>query len=73
MEELLFAVPLSQPQRHRAHVLPPKGLPARRNKIRSKRRELSRRRLHRRSGQLLVMSLEPNITTGPLSGGRSLR
>jgi len=27
VEELLLALPLSQPQRHRAHVLPPEGLP----------------------------------------------
>ena len=29
VEELLLAVPLSQPQRHRAHVLPPEGLQTR--------------------------------------------
>src|SRR3954451_12737003 len=59
MEELLLAIPLSQPQRHRAHVLPPEGLPTRRDPLRPQCRELPRRSLHRGRRQLLVMSLDP--------------
>src|SRR4051795_8458469 len=51
---------LSQPQRHRAHVLPPEGLPTRRDPLRPQCRELPRRSLHRGRRQLLVMSLDPN-------------
>src|SRR5436305_11666272 len=58
-EELLLAIALSQPQRHRAHVLPPEGLPTRRDPLRPQRRELPRRSLHRGRRQLLVMSLHP--------------
>jgi hypothetical protein len=47
-------------QRHRAHVLPPQGLQARRHTIRPKRRQLPRSRLHRRRDLLLVMSLDPS-------------
>ena len=61
MEELLLAVPLSQPKRHRAHVLPPEGLSARRHPLRPERRELPRRSLHRRDRQLLVMSPDPSF------------
>jgi len=60
MEELLFAVPLSQSQRHRTHVLPVEGFPAHRNTLRPKRDQFPRCRLHRRDRQLLVMSLGPN-------------
>ena len=42
MEELLLALPLSQPQRHRTHVLPIEGLQARRHALRPKRSELPR-------------------------------
>ena len=60
MEELLFAIPLPQSQRHRTHVLPIEGLQAGRDTIRPKRRQLPRRGLHRRHRQLLVISLDPN-------------
>ena len=33
LEELLFARPLSKPQRHRAYVLSPEGLPPHRHQI----------------------------------------
>ena len=59
MEELLLALPLPQPQRHRAHVLPAEGLPARGDAIRPKRGKLPGRSVHRRRRQLLVMSLDP--------------
>src|SRR3954471_10475479 len=54
-----LAIPLSHPQRHRAHVLPPEGLPTRRDPLRPQCRELPRRSLHRGRRQLLVMSLDP--------------
>jgi transposase len=59
LEELLLTFSLSKPQRHRAHVLPLEGLSPSCDAIRSKRRELPRRRLHRCDRQLLVMSLGP--------------
>ena len=59
MEVLLLALPLPQPQRHRAHVLPPKGLPPRGDALRPKRRQLPRRGLHRSDRQLLVMKSGP--------------
>ena len=59
LEELLLARPLPRPKRHRAHVLPPQGFPPRRHTIRPQRRQLPRRRLHRRNRQLLVMSPDP--------------
>ena len=71
MEELLFAVPLSQSQRHRTHVLPVEGLPAHRDTLRPKRSQFPCGRLHRRNRQLLVMSLDPNITLADFSGGRT--
>ena len=52
--------PFLQPQRHRAHVLPPEGLPTRRDPLRPQCRELPRRSLHRGRRQLLVMSLDPS-------------
>ena len=58
MEELLLAVPLPQPERHRAHVLQAEGLPARRDPLRPQCRKLPRRCLYRRDRQLLVMSLD---------------
>src|SRR3954447_7978337 len=45
----------------RAHVLPPEGLPTRRDPLRPQCRELPRRSLHRGRRQLLVMSLDPNL------------
>ena len=60
MEKLLLAVPLSQPQRHREHVLPPQGLPAHSDALRPKRCQLPRRRLRRGDRLLLVMSRDPN-------------
>ena len=59
MEELLLALPLSQPQRHRTHVLPIEGLQARRHALRPKRSELPRSSLPPRDRQLLVMSPSP--------------
>jgi hypothetical protein len=47
VEELFLALPLSKPQRHRANVLPTERLQARGDTLRPKRRELSRRHLHR--------------------------
>jgi transposase len=41
----LLAVPLSEPKRHRAHVLPPRGFSARGDTIRPQRGQLPRRRL----------------------------
>ena len=64
LEELLLARPLSRPQRHRAHVLSPEGLPAYRHALRPARHQLSRRRLHRRNCQLLVIS--PTYEEAPL-------
>ena len=61
MEKLLLAIPLSEPKRHRAHVLPPERLPPRGHPIRPKRRQLPRRSMYRRNRQLLVMSLNPNM------------
>src|SRR5687767_7665992 len=60
LEELLLARPLPRPQRHRAYVLSPEGLPAYRHALRPARHQLPRRRLHRRNRQLLVMSLDPS-------------
>ena len=60
LEELLLAVALSRPQCHRAHVLPPQGLPPRRHALRPARSQLPRRRLPRRKCKLLVMSPDPN-------------
>src|SRR3954453_12599832 len=71
VEELLLAIPLSQPQRHRAHVLPPEGLPTRRDSLRPQCRELPRRSLHRGRRQLLVMSLDPSTYTGLRLYGRA--
>src|SRR3954451_12821600 len=68
MEELLLAIPLSQPQRHRAHVLPPEGLPTRRDPLRPQCRELPRRSLHRGRRQLLVMSLDPRCLIPAFDG-----
>ena len=56
LEKLLLAAPLSQPQRHRAHVRSPQGLPSHRNTLRPAGRQLPRRRLPRRNRQLLVIS-----------------
>ena len=60
LEELLLARPLSKPQRHRAHVLSPEGLPSHRHQIRSSRNQFPRSRLHRCGCQLLVMSPDPS-------------
>lgn len=46
---------LPRPQRDRTDVLPPQGLQARRNPIRSSRRQLPGHSLHRSHRQLLVM------------------
>lgn len=51
-------LPLSESQRYRAHILLLEGLPPSCDTIRSKRRALPRRRLHRCSRQLLVMGLD---------------
>ncbi|WP_445376083.1 transposase [Nitrobacter vulgaris] len=61
LEELLLARPLSKPQRDRAHVLSPEGLPSHRHQIRSSRNQFPRSRLHRCGCQLLVMSLDPRL------------
>ena len=45
--------PSSMPQRHRAHVLSPEGLPSHRHQIRSSRNQFPRSRLHRCGCQLL--------------------
>src|SRR6185437_13466212 len=60
LEELLLARPLSKPQRHRAHVLSPEGLPSHRHQIRPSRNQFPRSRLHRCGCQLLVMSPDPS-------------
>ena len=59
LEELLLACSLPRSQRHRAHVLPPQGLPPHRHSLRPLGDELSRRRLYRGHRQLLVMSPDP--------------
>ena len=59
LEGVLLAHSLPWPQRHRAHVLPPQGLPSRGHPLRPARNKLSRRRLPRCHRQLLVMSLSP--------------
>jgi hypothetical protein len=58
-EELLFALPPAQSQRHRAHVRTPLGLLPNRDPVRSPRSKLPRRRLRCRYRPLLVMCLEP--------------
>ena len=68
MEKLLLAIPISQPKRHRAHVLPPEGLPTRRDPLRPQCRELPRRSLHRGRRQLLVMSLDPRCSVPAFDG-----
>jgi transposase len=60
MEKLLLAAPLSQPQRHRAHVLPPQGLPAHSDALRPKRCQFPRRRLRRGNRLLLDMGPDPS-------------
>jgi hypothetical protein len=60
LEELLRAVALPKPKRHRTDVLPAQGLSPHRDALRSPRQQLSRRRLPPRCRQLLVASLEPN-------------
>ncbi len=52
VDELLLAIPLPQPQRHRAHVLPAERLHAHRHTLWSERSRLPRRCLHRRDSQL---------------------
>ena len=58
-EAVLLARTLSRPQRNRAHVRPPQGLPSDRDPLRQARGKLPRCRLRRRNRQLPVMSLEP--------------
>src|SRR5215469_16009162 len=60
LEELLLALPVPRPQRHRAYVRTPQGFSQNRNQIRPPRPQLSRRRLSRRHPLLLVMSPDPS-------------
>ena len=65
---MLLAVPLSRPERHRTHVLPPERLSPDRHSLRPKRGKLPRRRLPRRRRHLLVMSpslIESDPKEGP--------
>lgn len=59
LQELLLTRALPKPERHRAHVLPPQGLPACRDPLRQIGDPFPRRSLHRRHRQLPVMSLDP--------------
>jgi len=56
MEKLLLAIPLSHPQCRRAHLRAPEKLPPHCDPLRSPHRQLPRRNMPRRGGQLLVMS-----------------
>src|SRR4029077_11211406 len=60
LEELLLALPVPRPQRHRAYVRAPQGISQNRNSIRPQRPQLPRRPLSRRYPLLLVMSPDPS-------------
>src|SRR6516162_8055291 len=64
LEELLLALPVPRPQRHRAHVRTPQGFSQNRNSIRPQRPQLPRRPLSRRYPLLLVMSPNPRPERG---------
>src|SRR3954447_24610666 len=49
----------------RAHVLPPEGLPTRRDPLRPQCRELPRRSLHRGRRQISVINLDPKSRRTP--------
>ena len=61
LEELLLALPLPGPQRHRAHVRADQGLSTDRHPLRQARPQLPLRRLPSRYRLLLVMSPEPRL------------
>jgi hypothetical protein len=56
LEELIFARSLSQPQRHRAHVLTHQGLPQNRNSYNRLAQNFLAAVLSRRNRLLLVMT-----------------